>query len=460
MNQKSLSTALAHPRKACVPSGRLLGHLGALRNQPLPTVMAMMNRGEDLARLRVGVQSMFLLYHPEHIRTVLMDDQRRFVKTTRGYEKLRILLGNGLVTSEGDFWLRQRRIAQPAFRKKCIDGFARTMQTAADDLCERWRSAASARRPIDMVEAMNLVTLRIAGETLMSVDMTNEGRIVGDAMALVMERFNHIVAKPIPWPEYWPTVQNYRLWRAIFALRDITDGIIHTRRKSGAEVADLLGMFMSATDPETGESMNDRQLRDEVLTMLLAGHETTANALVWALYLISRHPEVAHRLHQELDEVLGQDTLSLRHLRQLTYLRQVIKETLRLYPPVWIVGRQAVCRTEIGGYDIPKGSYLMMSPYAMHRHPRYWENPEAFDPNRFASDAEEPDRFVYFPFIRGRRQCIGDRFAEMELTILLANLCRRFRFTLLPGQDIQLDPSVTLRPDRPVSMTLSVRTVR
>ena len=428
-----------------------------MKTDPLGVVMMALQQRKRMVRLRIGPVSAFFLFEPTDIRRVMMEDSTQYTKTTRGYEKLRLLLGNGLVTSEGDFWLRQRRIAQPAFHRKCIEGFADSMVSAARDQCDRWRSAACTQSPVDVAEAMGLVTLRIAGETLMSVDMTTEGREVGDAMALVMERFNHIAASLLPWPEYWPTVANFRMWRAVRTLRRVTDSIIENRRSSGAQIPDLLGMFMAAEDPETGEKMDDSQLRDEVLTMLLAGHETTANGLAWILYLVSKHPQVTDRLENEIDTVIGGRAPMMADLGNLTYTKQVIKESLRLYPPVWTVGRQAGRNCELGGYQIPKGSYVFLSQYAMHRHPKYWENPEAFNPSRFEDGAQEIDRFVYFPFIRGRRQCIGDRFAEMELALVLATLVQQYRFHLVPGHKVELDPSVTLRPKHGIRMTLTAR---
>ena len=427
-------------------SNRLLGFMSEMRTDPLDVVMSALRENRRMVRFRIGPISAYFLFEPADIRRVMMDDSNKYTKTTRGYEKLRLLLGNGLVTSEGDFWLRQRRIAQPAFHRKCIDSFAHAMVTAAQDQCERWRSAAYAQSPVDVAEAMSSVTLRIAGETLMSVDMTTEGRLVGEAMSTVLDRFNDLAASLRPWPEYWPSMANFKMWSAVRTLRQITDKIIEERRSSGIQVTDLLGMFMASEDPESGEKMDDLQLRDEILTMLLAGHETTANSLAWTLYLVSKHPHVAQRLENEIDTVLDERSVTIADMKSLTYTKQVIQESLRLYPPVWTVGRQAAEECELGGYKIPKGSYVFMSQYAMHRHPQYWKNPEAFDPNRFAANQPDVDRFVYFPFIRGRRQCIGDRFAEMELMLVLATCIQQFRFSLLPGQKVELDPSVTLRP--------------
>ena len=442
---------------AYTPASHLLGYLSALRDDPIAVLKMALGLQKRMVRLRVAHISAFFLFHPEDIRRVLLKESEHYKKQARGYDKVRLLLGNGLLTSEGDFWRRQRRIAQPAFHRKCIEGFADAMVKAAKDQCERWRVFAKEGKAFDMSEEMGLVTLRIAGETLMSADMRGEGRQVGEAMAQVMSNFNALVNSPLPWPEYWPSVANLKMWRARRVLLDITDGVIEARRQSGAHVPDLLGMLMAAEDPESGETMDDTQLRDEVLTMLLAGHETTANTLTWTLYLLSTHPEIAQTLEAEVERVLKGRDAQAADVHNLSYTHQVIKEGLRLYPPGWIIGRRVATERELGGYRIPKGSYVFLSPYAMHRHPEHWQDPETFDPSRFGPEGEDIDRFVYFPFLRGQRQCIGDRFAEMEMVLLLATFVQRYRFELVKDHPIALDPSVTLRPKHGIQMTLRAR---
>ncbi len=440
-----------------IPSGNLFGYMSRMKTDPLGVAMMALSHSQRIARVRVGPVSMCFVFDPADIRRVLMDDNDVYQKTTRAYEKLRRLVGNGLLTSSGDFWLRQRRIAQPAFRRRCIEGFADTMVSHTKALCDRWRRDVGRDGPVDVADAMNLLTLRIAGETLMSADMEAEGREVGEVMSYLMERFNGLVGSPLPYPELWPTPANVKLWRAVKTLHGMTDRLIAERRSSGAQVPDLLGMFMAAEDPDSGTQMDDRQLRDEVLTMLLAGHETTANGLTWMLYLLGQHPEVTIRLEEEVDRVLGGRTVSVSDIKEHTYTTQVIKESLRLFPPVWTVVRQASMDTELGGYKVSKGSYMFVSQYVMHRHPDHWSNPEAFDPDRFGPDKDDIDRFVYFPFLRGRRQCIGDRFAEMELTLVLATLVQAFRFELVPGHPVELEPSVTLRPKPGMRMNVTSR---
>jgi cytochrome P450 len=438
-------------------SGRPLGHVHGMATDPLSTVVNAHADAGDIVRVRLGHQPAYFLSGPREIKRVLVDDADGYAKTTRGYELLRLILGNGLVTSEGDFWLRQRRIAQPGFHKKCLDGFAKTMVTSSHDLSERWGSVAKLGTVIDVAEAMNLLTLRIAGETLMSVDMTTEAAEVSQSMSYALARFNNMVSSPLPFPHLWPTFANLKLWRSVKSMHRVVDKIIADRRQSQVEVPDLLGMFMSSVDEETGEGMSDVQLRDEVLTMLLAGHETTANSLSWTLYLLSLHPEIMGRMQAELDVVLSGRAPSVEDLGSLSYTAQVVKESMRLYPPVWMLARKSLTEREMSGYRIKKGAYVFFSPWAIHRNPKYWPHPEAFDPERFGPDREQPDRFTYLPFSRGQRQCIGDRFAEMESILVLATLLQKYSFSLVPGQKIEAEPSVTLRPRFGIKMSLIAR---
>lgn len=443
------------PREAPFwPSGHLFGHIKALETNPLDTLMRAQRERGDLVRVRLGYLTAFFVYAPKDVKQVLVQQTESFTKTTRGYKKLRLIVGNGLINSEGSFWRRQRRIAQPAFRKRCIAGFAQTMVSASTDLVDRWHREVESGTVIDISSAMNALAFRMAGETLMSVDVTNAAQLISDAIDIVMPHFTRLVSSPLPYPEYWPTPGNFRFWRALRQIRGVVDGIIEDRRQSDRQVPDLLGMFMAAEDAETGASMTDSQLRDEVITMLTAGHETTANALGWTLLQLARHPTVARTLEAELDSVLGTRPVGLNDLQSLPYTRQVLKESMRLHPPVWVVVRQASRETELSGYRIPKGSYIFMPQWAIHRHPDHWPDPEVFDPDRFGPDRPEPDRFAYFPFSRGKRQCIGDRFAEMEGVLALATLVQHYRFELAPHYTVEYEASITLRPREGIKMRL------
>ncbi|MFN3199773.1 MAG: cytochrome P450 [Bradymonadia bacterium] len=451
-----MSTAVEIPS---LPSSGLLGHSSRMASDPLGLFMDVVHNCGDIAQLRFGPVKAWCLSNPEYIEHVLVSQHARYRKDTRGYRKLRLTMGQGLVTSEGDFWLRQRRIAQPAFARKTLKGFAETMTACTDEAVSRWSEAARAGQSLDMARELFTLTLKIAGLTLCNLDMTDEASRFGKAVDVVLERFLFLFTAPVPWPEYVPTPATLAFWRANKVLKGTVEDIITQRRASGAEHHDLLGMFMAATDEETGEGMSDRQLRDEALTMLLAGHETTANALAWTLHLLTQHPEVARRIEAELDTVLGADRRlpTLDDLKALQYTTQVFKESVRLFPPVWVLARRCIERDEIGGFTIEPGHYVFFSQWSMHRHPRLWQNPERFDPDRFAPEAPNPGRFLYFPFSRGRRQCIGDRFAEMEGVLLLAVMMSRLRFDGLSDDPVIPEPTVTLRPKGGLPMRLTER---
>lgn len=445
-----------------LPGAGPLGHLPELRDDPTRLLSRAFNELGDTARLRLANMMFTTVFHPRDVQRVLVDNVANYTKHSHGYEKLRLLIGNGLVTSTGDFWLRQRRIAQPAFHKKRIEGFADTMVRAGLDLNERLAPLARNGAPLDMHAEMMRVTLRIAGETLLSHDPSAEADEIGKALTLGLEYLDETIHSVVPFYERLPLPRNLRARRALARVDDIVRGIIEERR-AGPPKSDLLSMLMDARDEETGEGMSDAQLRDEVMTMFLAGHETTANALTWTLALLSLYPDVQRRLEREVDEVLEGRPPTLADLPRLVFTGQVLKESMRLYPPVWMMGRRVEEDDELGGYFLPKGSFVFVSQYVTHRHPAFWDNPEGFDPDRFAPErlAEEKERgrprYAYFPFSGGPRQCIGNHMAEMEAQLLLATLVSRVRAKLVPGHRLELDPGVTLRPKGGMPMTLELR---
>lgn len=462
LNAKPLSSSKPLPLAPPLPTRNALGHLKDMRADPVALFLRAFNELGDTARLRFAHLTFTCAFHPRDVERVLRDNVANYTKHSPGYEKLKILLGNGLVTSTGDFWLRQRRIAQPAFHRRRIEGFADTMVVAGLDMGERWRSFAREGSVVDVHQEMMKVTLRIAGETLLSHDPSAEADEIGEALTLGLHYFDESLHSLVPFFERVPLPRNLRAQRALKKLDDIVRGIITERRRT-APKNDLLSLLMDARHDETGEGMTDDQLRDEVMTMFLAGHETTANALSWTLALLSLHPHAARRLERELDEVLEGRPPTLADLPSLVYTSQVLKESMRLFPPVWLMGRRAHDDDELGGYRVPKGSYVFVSQHVTHRHPAFWENPEGFDPDRFAPErlAEEKERgrpkYAYFPFSGGPRQCIGNYMAEMEAQLLLATMLQRYRVALEPGFRIELDPSVTLRPLRGMPMTLELR---
>lgn len=447
------------PLPPSLPASGLMGHLPEMARDPLGLLMRARAEVGDIVRVRMGPKQVIFVYHPHDIQTVLTTHAAKYGRQTRGYKLLQSLLGMGLLTSEGAHWRKQRRIAQPAFTRRVVQGFHAVFVEEAMALAESWRALAESGEAFDVVPHLNHLTLRVAARTLFGTDV--DEKIVGGALTTVLDQFACQVSAAVPFPQYMPTPGNFRYHRAKRRLHRVVDSIIRRRRAENRIGEDLLGMLMAARDEDTGEGMSDAELRDEILTMLLAGHETTANTLCWTLHLLSTHPEVARRLETELGEVLVAGLPLFADLRSLPYATQVLEESMRLYPPAWMLGRTANEEDVIGGYRIPKGSFVYMSQYATHRHPDFWDNPEAFDPERFSPEAVERakatgrPRYAYFPFGGGQRQCIGEHFARMESLAILSVLASRFRFALFPGHKVEMDPSVTLRPRHGLPMTLA-----
>ncbi|MEC7525678.1 MAG: cytochrome P450 [Myxococcota bacterium] len=426
------------------PGDRILGHLREGVGDPLTSFLRWRGEVGDVVRLRLAGTTAHLLCHPRLVRAVLQERHRDFVKPIQGRQNMARMLGNGLLVSEGSFWLRQRRIAQPAFHKRRIDGFGERMVTAASQLADEWALRARREEAFDVSKDMMHVTLRVVQETLLGAEPTGDGDRIGDSVSYVLGEVNRRFTRVIDPPDDWPTPANRRFQRAKAVLDDAVFDIIR-RRRAGEGGEDLLSMLLEARDAETGESMDDEQLRDEVMTIFLAGHETTANALSWTFYLLGRHPHVARRLADELREVLGDRDPTTADYGRLAYTQQVFRESMRLYPPAWIIARAPLEDIELDGYLLPAGSRVFLSPWVTHRHPEIWSDPEGFDPDRFA-DPKAIDRFAFFPFGGGPRLCIGHGFAMMEGVLILATLARRFHLELVPGHAVTPQPLVTLRP--------------
>jgi len=428
----------------------LLGSLPEVRRDPLRLFLAAFREYGELVRFHFGPMVAHLVSSPEGVHHVLVENQRNYGKQTRGYKNLRYVLGNGLLTSEGETWKRQRRIAQPAFHRQRISGFGQTMVRAAQDVC----ASLEARRgqTVDLHHEMMRLTLRIVGETLLGYDPTDAADEVGAALAFLLNIANERSGRIFEIPPSIPTRENLRFRKALATLDGVVLRMIEERRKNPGDRGDLLSMLIESRDAETGEAMDDRQLRDETMTIFLAGHETTANALTFSWLLLSRFPAAYRELREELRAVLAGRSPTVDDLPRLALPRRIVQEAMRLYPPAWIIGRSADGADEIGGYGIPARSIVFISPYVIHRHPGLWENPEGFDPARFA---KEPPRGAWLPFGAGPRMCIGNGFAMMEAELVLATLAQRLRFDLLPGEHVRLEPSITLRPRGGVRMTVA-----
>jgi len=430
----------------------LLGNVLEVWRDPLGFMVRGAREHGDIVQFRFGHYRYVLLNEPEAIKHVLIDNAKGYLKS-RNYDALRLVLGNGLVTSEGEFWRRQRKLAQPGFHRQRLASFATTMAACTEDLVARLQVS---ERPLDLHAEMMALTLRIVGKTLFSTDLSGEAAAIGEAITVGLKHANDFAESVIRVPPWIPTPSNLRFKQAIRVLDEMVLKIIDERRKSGEDGDDLLGMLMAARDDDS-KGMTDRQLRDEVMTLVLAGHETTASALAWTFDLLSRHPDVDRRVANEA-RALGDRPITIEDLPRLPYTSWVIQESMRLYPPVWVFERQAIADDVVGGFAIPKGTIVAVCPWALHRNARYWENPEGFDPERFRpEEVDKRPRCAYLPFAVGPRQCIGNAFALMEAQIVLATITRKWRLSLIPGGNAVADPKVTLRPRDGLPMTLTPR---
>jgi|RhiMethySRZTD1v2_1073278.scaffolds.fasta_scaffold259987_2 cytochrome P450 len=423
-----------------------------MRRDPLATLVTASRLG-DVTRIDLGPRGeAFVVTHPDGVKRVLLENQPNYSKRTRGFDSLRLFLGQGLLTSEGDFWRKQRRIAQPAFHHRNLQAFGAIMQQAGESLADRWEARAATGETFDVAHDMMQVTLSIVGRCLFSTDPDAQSSAIGRHLEVMLGHFARRITALIVLPLSWPTAGNRRIRLAIDELHRIVDEIVALRRKapeSDDRPTDLLDLLMAAEDAETGARMNDRQLRDEVLTLLLAGHETTAAALGWTWWLLARHPDVDRRLGEQL-AALGDGPIDAEALHRAPLVGRVVHEAMRLYPPAWIVARRAEAADRILGVSIPRDHLVIVTPYATHRRPDLFRDPERFDPDRF--DGATFDRFAYFPFGGGPRICIGNGFALMEAQILLATLRRRFRLELAPGAVVQPLPLLTLRARRGIDV--------
>jgi cytochrome P450 len=392
----------------------------------------------------------YFLNHPNLIESVLVSQSQNFAKD-KVIQNSRWFLGEGLLTNEGSGWLRQRRLCQPAFRRERMASYGHTMAAYTEEMLATWRDAEVREIHQEMMQ----LTMRIVAKVLFSVEVKEDTERVAGALNVLMRHTSggRMILPPIL--RHLPVPALMRVKRAVRELDEIVNRIIRQRRARGRDTGDLLFMLMSARD-EDGSGMTDRQLRDEVLTFLLAGHETTAVSLSWTWYLLSQHPGVEQKLREELNQVLGGRTPQLEDLHRLVYTDKVVKESMRLYPPAWSLARTVAKAIELAGYKLPVGSNVVMSPWILHRDPRFFEHPERFNPDRWTADAAEHlPKFAYFPFGGGPRLCIGASFATMEANLLLAAIAQRFRLRLVPGHPVAALPSITLRPRHGMRMSIS-----
>jgi cytochrome P450 len=430
------------------PASLILGHLRGVERDPLGFFTRAQREYGDIVGLRLLTQRACLLAHPDHVKHVLHDRHANYDKNTWDFRMLKPVLGDSLLTTDGSVWLRQRRLMQPAFHKRRIDAFATIMVDQVARLCERWTAHAKGGELLDVAAEMNRLTLDIVTESLFGTQVGTRAALVGESVRRLSESFVTDIGSPLGFLSIFLKRPLGRARRPAAALHAVVQEIIERRLAAPDDDRDdLLALLLAARDEETGERMDPTLLRNPVLTLFVAGHETPSNALAWTWYLLSTHPLVAERLRAELAQGLGGRTPTIDDLPHLGYARMVVEEAMRLYPPAWATSRNPIEDDEIDGIRIPKGTLVFLSPYLTHRHPDFWENPEGFDPERFRPErTRERHRFAYFPFGGGPHLCIGETFAMTEATLVLATVAQRFRLDLAPGERVEPAPLVTMRP--------------
>ncbi|ARK12973.1 cytochrome P450 [Fibrella sp. ES10-3-2-2] len=442
------------------PGLPLLGNALSLARDPLGLFTKLHRTYGRVVRISIGGRRQYVLFQPEDVKHVLQENNRNYVRSP-AFMVLKRFLGEGLLTSDGDFWRKQRRLAQPAFHRQKITMLAETMvQESAAWVGDLRQLDLS--KPVNISQSYMDVTMLIVCKTLFSTNV--EGRL--DGLSHSLETLNVLANKallsPIKVPRTWPTPNNIRYNQSLERVNALIYEFIHTRKQTGDRHDDLLDMLLHATDEDTGESMSEQQLRDECVTLFTAGHETTAVSMAWLTYLLAQHPDVVTRLRTEADAVLGDNVPGkvppVAAFRTMPYALQVVQEALRLYPPAWAMSRMALADDQIGPYRIPKGDTVVVSPYLLHHDPTNWPDPDRFDPDRFA-EGRDKDRptYAYLPFGGGPRLCIGNQFALMEMQILLTFFVRTFDFQLVNAASIKPKPLITLRPNRPIQVKLTPR---
>jgi cytochrome P450 len=425
-------------RSAPSPRGRLLtGHLHRIRHDVLGLLEESTRDHGDIVRFKVGPLVFHLLNHPDHVSHVMIRNRRNYDKASRSSENIGLICGESLLTSNGPAWQLSRRTIQPMFHRSAVAGFVSSISDCTRDMLDGWRE----KEETDVASEMMKLTFRVVGQCLFGADLGREAETVEGAMHRMMLHTYHRWRSLLPPPASWPTPANLRFRRSLAEVDNIISRLIAAQRAHPPETPNLLSMLLHGEDTETGAALSDQAVRNEAITFLLAGHETTANGLAWTLFLLCRHPEWITRIREEFQAVCGDRTPTMEDLPKLTDTLHVFEESIRLYPPIWAMERRAIADDEIGGFHIPRNSGVIVSPYLLHRHPDFWEEPAAFRPERFT----KRDHGSYYPFGAGPRFCIGSEFALAEARVILPMILREFDLEEVPGQTIEAEPSITLR---------------
>jgi cytochrome P450 len=428
------------------PNERLLppiprGGLRELVRDPLGYFSSIVNQYGDIVCYRPAPDTAYLINHPAMIRQVLVDNQRNYSKETYSNQAFKKAIGEGLINLEGNAWLRQRRILQPAFHHTRLEALDVMIVQATGEMLERWQAAHLRGASVDVAREMAALTMTITTRALFGVDLGDEVKEIGEIINGVAD----LIEKP----------NHPRLQQAVKEFAAVVDRIVEIRRHDFQEGSDLLSSLLTARDQKSGAMLDDQHIRNEVMGLLLAGYETTANALTWTFYLLSQHPWATQRMREEVHLTLKGRLPASSDLANLPYLRQVLNESLRLFPPAWIIGRRALTDDTISGYFVPSGTVIAICIYTLHRHASFWEEPERFDPMRFSPEGiAAREQYAYIPFSTGPRQCIGNGLALLEASLILACVSQRFELRLLPGVEVKPQALFVLRANRDILMSL------
>jgi enediyne biosynthesis protein E7 len=433
----------AAPANRTPPEAELQFDVGST-DDSLERMIELFARHGDTYRVYVPARRSYtyVIHHPDDVKRVLVSNHRNYTKGV-GLDRVRILLGKGIMTSEGELWKRQRYMMQPLFHRRIISAFAELIAQANDRCIERWEGLARRGELINLTDEMSELTLEIVLRSIFGRDLDRLSQQLGGNPFEVL------------------TKEQSRDLQFAYKFRSLTKlvaQLIAQRRASDEEHFDYVAMLMNVRDKESGAPMGERELIDEILTLVVAGHETTASGLNWTWYLLSQHPQVESRLHAEIGAAADMPAPTLSEMEGLRYTRQVIDESLRLYPPGWVLSRRTIEADELGGYPVPAGTNVLLPLYLLHRHPHFWKNPEAFEPERFAPEQEsERPRFAYMPFAAGPRHCIGENFALYEMLVHLYKVARRYRLRYVPEKPLELEAQINLRTRHPLHMRLEAR---
>jgi len=435
------------------PGPRLRGLFRMFRQSPPEFMLGLMREYGDVVRFR-GFFPVYAVNHPDYVRQILTQAHPKYTKNTIDYRVISTTLGKGLVTNDGESWARQRRLMQPVFSSRTINSFDATINDVTAQLVTQWESKGEFET-VWLDRDMGRITFQVVSRTLFGTDIDDVADEMVDILAIINQhplQFSAFMTL-FPWV---PLPSNRRFLRIRRRLEEIVDGLVALHREEGSSRQDIVDLLLAARDPQTGHGMSEKQMRDEIITLMLAGHETSSTALTWTFYLLSQHPDIERRLRGELANVLGGRAAMSDDLPRLPYLKQVVQESMRLYPPVWGIARRSAEEVEFSGYRVPRDAYIAITMYALHRHPDYWPEAERFDPDRFAANrTESRHSYCYLPFAAGPRACIGAGMAMLEVQLVLAQLLQRFCARPLAGHPVEPQAVVTLKARHGMPVTIA-----